>query len=103
MTKRNNSYKIQLEELTLKDGSSPEGTLEFEFQNHDNILDLVDLIKDKALFQDKNENIEFLIGLKLFSEVMLRNKNNPMFEDMLPEFGKFMKKFKSQVKMAETA
>jgi len=32
----------------------------------------------------------------MFSEVMVRNKDNALFEELLPEFKKFMKKLKGK-------
>lgn len=45
---------------------------------------------------DKNTSTAFAIGLKLFSEVMLENKDHPLFEDFKPAFVQFMKKLKSK-------
>ena len=33
-TKRHNKYKILLQEIELKDGTTSEETIEFEFENH---------------------------------------------------------------------
>ena len=41
--KKTNTYKITLEEVELKDESNPSGTLQFEFENHDNILQIMDM------------------------------------------------------------
>lgn len=38
MIKRNNRKIIRMEEMALKDGSTPEKTIEFEFENHSNIF-----------------------------------------------------------------
>lgn len=35
------------------------------------------------------------LGLKLFSEVMLKNRKDPLFEEITPAFGAFMKKLKA--------
>ncbi len=94
--KRNNKYKIQLEEIELKDGTQAGKALEFQFTNHDNVFELIQRSIDKRRFESDNDNIEFMVGLKLFSEVMLRNRNHPLFEDFLPAFGEFMKKVKGK-------
>jgi hypothetical protein len=36
------------------------------------------------------------LGLKLFSEVIIRNRHNPLFEDFAPSFKEFMKKLKEK-------
>ena len=51
-------------------------------------------MQERNLFNNENKSAEFAIGLKMFSEVMLRNKDNAMFEEFLPEFKKFMQKLK---------
>lgn len=98
MNKKNNTYKIHLQEVTLKDGTQGTRSIEFDFDNHDNILDILELVKDRNLFQSKNEDIEFVVGLKLFGEVLLKNRNHPLFTELAPQFAAFMKKLKSTVK-----
>jgi len=54
------------------------------------------MTKDSDRFENKTDNVEFIVGLKLFSEVMLRNRNNPLFEDFSHSFRDFMKKLKGK-------
>ena len=96
MEKRNNKYRIHLQELELKDGSQPEKSMEFEFQNHDNIFSIIENREGRQLFENKADDIEFIVGLKLFSEVMLRNRANPLFEELAPAFKNFMIKLKKR-------
>jgi hypothetical protein len=97
MTKRANKYKLTLEQVSLMNEetilSEP---LSLEFENHDEIFTIIEKIKEKKLFGDENQSTEFAIGLKMFSEVMLKNRKHPLFEDFFPAFGEFMKKLKSQ-------
>ncbi|MAB48505.1 MAG: hypothetical protein CMO82_03155 [Winogradskyella sp.] len=95
MGKKNNKYSINLKELVLKDESVAEKNLEFEFENHDNIFNIIDILKAKNLFDNNNESVEFAVGLKLFSEVMLKNRKHELFEDFFPHFSDFMKKLKA--------
>ena len=95
MEKRNNRYQIDLKELSLKDGSEPGKNLSFEFENHDDLFKIFDLIKTKNLFEDESTSHEFSLGLKLFTEVMLKNRKHPLFEDLQPAISAFMKKLKS--------
>lgn len=94
MSNKTNIYKIFLQEVTLKDGTQSGKNIEFEFENHDNIFEIINKIQEKNLFNDKNQAVEFSLGLKLFSEVMLKNKDNPLFEELKPAIGEFMKKLK---------
>jgi hypothetical protein len=94
--KRNNKYKIILEEIELKDGLHGEKKLEFQFENHDNLFDIIDKMQERNIFGDKGQSREFTLGIKLFSEIMLKNKDNPLFEELRPAFGEFMKKLKGK-------
>lgn len=92
--KKNNLYKVRLTELALKDGSPANKSIEFEFENHDNVFSIIEKMQDKNIFGDREQAIEFALGLKLFSEVMLRHKEHPLFDELYPVFGQFMKKLK---------
>jgi hypothetical protein len=95
MEKRNNNYQIELKELTLKDGSQGTKNLNFEFDNHDDLFNIFEVVKSKQIFEDENTATEFALGLKLFTEVMLKNKQHPLFEELRPAIMEFMKKLKS--------
>ena len=69
--------------------------MELEFDNHDEIFEIIERIKAKDLFASKEQATEFAIGLKMFSEVMIKNRNLPLFEELKPAFQNFMKRLKS--------
>ena len=96
MEKRNNTYQLDLKELKLKDGSKGTKNLNLEFDNHDDLFNIFEVIKSKKIFDDENTSTEFALGLKLFTEVMLKNKQHPLFEELRPAIMEFMKKLKSQ-------
>jgi len=96
MEKRAHQYKLTLEYLKDTKGEAvSEAPIELLFENHDNIFAIIERQKDKNLFGNKQQATEFAIGLKLFSEVMLKNRKDPLFEELGPAFGAFMKKLKS--------
>ena len=95
MEKRNNSYQLDLKELKLKDGSEGTRNLSLEFDNHDDIFSIIEVIKSKKIFDDENTTTEFALGLKLFTEVMLKNKQHPLFEELRSSISEFIKKLKS--------
>lgn len=80
----------------MKDGTSSDKSVEIQFENHDNVFDIIEIIKESKRFANENESNQFVVGLKLFSDVMMKNKNTPLFEDFVPEFVKFMKKLKGK-------
>lgn len=95
MEKRNNTYHLHLKELSLKDGSPAEKMMTFDFENHDDLFKIFDLVSSKKLFEDENTAKEFALGLKLFTEVMLKNKQHPLFAELRLAISEFMKKLKN--------
>lgn len=67
--------------------------LQFEVGNHDDIFSIVERMQQRAEF-DPQTMTAFAVGLKLFSEVMLEHRGNPLFEELAPHFTQFMKELK---------
>ena len=87
-------YRISVEHLEDAKGQAVhDQPLVFEARNHDELFDIVRKIQGRNQFS-QDEAAAFAIGLKLFSEVMLHNKDHELFREFLPEFGDFMKKLK---------
>lgn len=96
MTKKSNKYRIKLEQVSLmKEDAKLSDPIIVEFDNHDDIFKIIEIMREKNLFEEKNHSVEFAIGIKMFGEVVLKYKNNPLFEEFFPAFGDFMKKLKS--------
>lgn len=95
MNSKYNQYKITLEHTYNPKEEELQQPVVVAFDNHDNIFNIIKVLQERDLFNDVNQSAEFAIGLKMFSEVMLRNKDNPLFEEFLPAFKNFMKKLKS--------
>jgi|SRR5690554_1350657 hypothetical protein len=97
---KQHKYRITLEHLSNPKGEvlgySP---LQFEVGNHDDIFKIVELMRSRGDLKE-NDATAFALGLKLFSEVMLENKQNPLFASFKNDFGKFMKELKAGVKKA---
>jgi hypothetical protein len=53
MEKRSNKYHIELKELPLKEGSDGEKNVTFDFENHDDLFQIFDVIKAKNVFTDE--------------------------------------------------
>jgi hypothetical protein len=87
-------YRITVEPVEGPKGERIEQhPLVFEAVNHDEILGLVERRRERGEF-DRDETASLIVGLKLFSEVMLQNKHNPLFSPLLPHFREFMKRLK---------
>ena len=84
----------------LKDAKGEVSTyaekLEFYTRNHDDIFQIVEKLKSAAFF-DEQTTQSFAVGLKLFSEVMLEQRNHPLFAEFSPHFRDFMKQMKSLI------
>jgi hypothetical protein len=95
MDKKENRYHLRLDQIAAKTDAFEPASLELNFGNHDDILHIVRLMQAKPVFTDAEEAAQFALGLKLFSEVLLKHRAHPLFEEFGPAFGAFMKKFKA--------
>ncbi|SNR44070.1 DUF3861 domain-containing protein [Flavobacterium sp. ov086] len=96
MEKRSNKYSLTLSLKEYANGETePAKELGIEFDNHDEIFGIIEKIKDKNLFENPHEATQFALGLKLFSEIKLKHRNNPLFDELNEVFPIFMKKLKS--------
>ena len=91
---RNNVYQLNLQEVTLKSGADASRSVSVDFENRDDIFNIIEVIEARNLFADKNESLEFVLGLKLLGEVILNNRNHPLFCKLKPAFIQFMQKVK---------
>ena len=89
-------YKITVEALTGATGEPVEGrTLSFEAANHEDILGLVDRLRARLPF-DEDTVASLGVGLKLFSGVTLKERNDPMFAAIQPALGGFIRELKQR-------
>lgn len=93
---KGNLYKFTIEHLEDAKGNGVEvNPLVFETKNHDDIFKIVEQMEGKMQL-DNQDTKALLIGLKLFSEVMLKNKDSKPFKELLPHFKNFMKELKKK-------
>ena len=71
--------------------------LEFEVENHDDIFAIARRMSGK-LDLDENATNAFALGLKLFGETILKNRDNPLFAQIKPSMGEFMRALKGNVR-----
>ncbi|MDA6068244.1 DUF3861 domain-containing protein [Flavobacterium sp. AC] len=96
MEKRSNKYYLTLSLKEYANGETePAKELGIQFDNHDEVFSIIEKIKDKNIFEDPNDATQFALGLKLFSEVKLKHRKNPLFDELNEVFPVFMKKLKS--------
>jgi len=89
-------YKITVEALTGAKGEPVEGrTLSFEAANHDDIFGIVERMRARLSF-DEDTVASLGVGLKLFSEVALMQRNDPMFAMIQPALSEFVRGLKKR-------
>lgn len=84
-------YRITVEHLADAHGSPlpNDQPLQFEVGNHDNIFAIVERTRERVDF-DPISATALAVGLKLFSEVMLEDRDHPLFQSFAPHFRDFM-------------
>ncbi|WP_269236261.1 DUF3861 domain-containing protein [Flavobacterium flavigenum] len=96
MEKRSNKYYLTLSLKEYANGeTAPAKELGIEFENHDEIFSIIEKMNAKNLFESESEATQFALGLKLFGEIKLKHRKNPLFDEMNEVFPVFMKKLKS--------
>jgi uncharacterized protein DUF3861 len=95
-------YKITVEALTGAKGEPVEAkALCFEAANHDDILAIVEQMRAKLPF-DEDTSASLGVGLKLFSEVTLTQRNDPMFMAIRPALSEFVRKLKQGAELSNS-
>ena len=94
-----NSYRYHVTvEMThdQKGEPVPDDTrsLHFEAANHDDLLEIAQRIRRTQYFDAKTA-ASLAIGFKLFSEVMLQHRNDPLFEGLREPVMEFVQRLKN--------
>lgn len=97
---KNHHYRVTLEHVSGKSADDTlHAPLQFECTNHDDIFSIIERACAASLFEG-DENAAFTVGLKLFSEIMLAHRDDPLFTPLQGAFGEFMKGLKARTKPA---
>lgn len=100
-TMKQHRYRITVEYIEDANGNPQhQEPLVFETGNHDEIIGIVELVRSRELF-DAQTTAAFVVGQKIFGEVMLENRSNPLFTEFWPHFLEFMKQLKGVVKQGK--
>lgn len=93
--KREHRYRITLEHLGASKEDTPlHASLSFETGNHDDLFPIIERSRAKGVF-DADTAAALALGLKLFTEVMLKNRDHPLFADVSAPMRAFIGKFKA--------
>ncbi|EDP59916.1 DUF3861 domain-containing protein [Vibrio sp. AND4] len=91
-----NSYRITIEEVNVEEGIATR-TLSFEVQDREDMLDIVENIKQGSGLKPA-EATRVGVALRLLGPVMMKERKHPLFADFMPHFKNFMQNMKMTVK-----
>ena len=86
---KDQTYKFTIEQLE----ETKADVLVFEASTRDDLFKIVEKMKTKSDFNEEDA-AAFGVGLKLFGEVVMKNKEKELFKQFKPHFVNFMKEFK---------
>ena len=88
-------YKVTVEQIADEKGQAVDGrSLMFEAACHDDLLELVNRVREKRVVANANASAAMMVGLKLFGEIALAERKNPMFADVHAALGSFIRALK---------
>lgn len=89
-------YSFEIRHLRNNQGEeiTDESPIIFNAPSHEDIKQILEKAKKNNL--DENLATRFVIGLKLLGEVLLEDKDNPLFKELKPHFGEVMKIIKAK-------
>ncbi|MFJ5485108.1 DUF3861 domain-containing protein [Pectobacterium actinidiae] len=82
-------------QITLEEKAEQQRTLSFEFSIHDDVFTLLEKV-DGKMDMTPEQTQAFLVGLKLFSEVVMQKRKHPLFKEFAAPFREFMLNLKKQ-------
>ncbi|NOL48560.1 DUF3861 domain-containing protein [Pelistega europaea] len=92
---KKHQYAVTVDYIADAEGNEVNQTLRFNAPNHDNIFRIIELTQQREGFTPEMAQ-RFAVGLKLMSEVMLENKDNPLFQQLRPFMMEMMKVIKGK-------
>jgi hypothetical protein len=92
---KRHDYRITIEPVAAGgEGAPPAQPLTFSAASHDDLLAIIARVRSGAA--DPDAAAAFALGLKLFGEALLRDRDDPLFAALRPHFGAFMKALKAR-------
>ena len=99
---KQHQYEITLKHIADAQGNPSTYTeaLQFNAYNNDDLFKFLEHLNQANLLDDEKTKA-FAVGLKLFGEALLENKDLPVFKDFMPQFVQFMKSLKHSIKIQQ--
>ncbi len=87
---RYHRYRVTIEHVApAKEGEALHAPLQFEAINHDEVLGIVDRLRQRLDYGD-DETAQLAVGLKLLSEVALRHRDDALFAPLRESLREFI-------------
>lgn len=97
------NYRVTLEYLGGKHAQSDLHTpVQFEVGNHDDLFQIIQRVQSAQL-TDADTAAALALGMKLFGEVMLKHRKDPLFEKLQPAYREFIGAFKERITVGHQA
>ena len=89
-------YRITLEplEATTQSQAAQGRPTQFQAQNHDDLSKIVEAVWSKGIL-DADKSAALAVGLKLFSEIVLEKRNDPLFAPLWEPIRSFTQRLKA--------
>lgn len=92
---KQHKYRITLEHLaTAKGDPGTHAPLVFEARNHDDLFEIIERMRGRALLPESDQVASLALGLKLLAEVTLENREDPFFGELRGPLRDFIQKLK---------
>lgn len=92
-------YRVTVEQVADAQGqplATEAKPLQFEAACHDDLLEIVQRVRVKGLVPDDDAAAAMAVGLKLFTEVAIMERCDPMFAAVLAALGTFIREMKAR-------
>jgi hypothetical protein len=87
-------YVITVQPVDMSGAPTKIAPLSFTVSNHDDLFAILGKVEAKEAVP-RAQAAEFVIGLKLFLEVMIRHRKDELFRDLWPHMGDFVRRLKA--------
>ena len=94
-------FRIHVERIDGDTAGSQPDSLTFEARNHDDILAIVRRVQNRP-GMEADEAAALAVGLKLFSEVLLKRRKESPYAELQPHMREFIGAFKAQQAPTDT-
>jgi len=91
-------YRVTIEHIHPEEETTIQ-SMQLALEERDDMFAIVDKMKQSSGLE-ANTAARFAVGLKLLGPVMMEQRKNPLFAELMPHFGRFMGNLKRKLKAA---